>query len=879
MFTVVLTLSILGLAVGGAGAAVITWTGDGFANLWDTTSSNWDGGLSNYTDGDDVTFDNTGSVSPDVTLSTALSPGSITVNNVNDDFSMYNYVFSGTGSLAGSTGITKTGTGDLTINTANTFDGVVNISGGAVRLGNAAALGSTVGGTVVNGGTTVSPGGTLDLFGAKTLDEQITVQGVGVDGKGVLINTVSGTAIVNNLVLAGDATFGGSQRVDMRGAPSFSNYTLTVDHTAGTSSNNNGVRITGAGAPNTVALNHDLKNANVVQGGLAFHNSTLGQADGTITVTHNPNTTILTTLQIMRTIDLGANWTLDKNLVFTGGQLYNWRGWYTIDGTVTLNDMATTFLVNETGNSTQTIIAPAVTGTGGVTKTGPGPLYFLGNNTYAGTTTISAGNLHFGRTDTNTGSPGTTNFVLAGGNLRFSTNQAFTLGEVSGATGAVYYGADNAVLLDSLAVTVGSNSYDGATHVYKGAVILAANTGLGSTVGATTIYGGAANNGRVVLTNDITVGEEFSLTARYDPYLYAPHIVNESGSNTLTGNLTFISGGTHVTLQSDAGLLTVAGNITGTIGGKYLNLQGEGDAIVAGGILRHSDPVNLLHVHKLGTGTWTIGSAANTYNGNTVVGSGTLALGADAVISDSPLLDVQIDATFDVSAVTGGFTLAGTQTLMGNGSVVGNVLAATDSHVAPGASIGTLAIDGNLDLGGTLDVQYDSDTDTIDLLTVVGELDLTGATFSFSDLGSGSLAGGDYLFATYDILTGNPATYVGLQEGWSVNYNYGGTGDRIALVVPGGTDVPGDVNGDQKVDDADAKRLAAYWGATVKDPGLTWWQMGDFNGDNKVDARDASVLAANWGDHTGGESTAAVPEPSAIVMLLGAIGLFLTRRR
>ncbi|NLE60452.1 MAG: hypothetical protein GX616_19045, partial [Planctomycetes bacterium] len=530
----VLTLSILGLAIGGASAAVITWTGDGFANLWDTTSSNWDGGLSNYTDGDDVTFDNTGSVSPDVTLSAALSPGSITVNNVNDDFSTYNYVFSGTGSLAGSTGITKTGTGDLTINTANTFDGVVNISGGAVRLGNAAALGSAAGGTVVNGGTTLSPGGTLDV-GNMTLDEPITVQGVGVGGKGVLINSSGTTAIVNNLVLAGDATFGGALRLDMRVNPSFGNYTLTVDHTAGTNSNNNGVRLTGSPS----VLNHDLKDANVVQGLLAFHNATMGQADGTITVTHNPNTANVTTLQVMRTIDYDTNWILEKNLVFTGGRLHNWRGWYTIAGTMTLNanEAVTQTEINVAGYNTtyksSISISSLVAGTGGITKTGAGRLYFLGDNTYTGTTTISEGDLYFGRTDANTGSPGTTNFVLAGGNLRFLTNQAFTLGEVSGATGAVYYGADDAVLLDSLAVTVGSNSYDVVTNVYKGAVILAADAGLGTTVGATTIYGGAANNGRVVLTNDITVGETFSLTARYDPYLYAPHIVNESGSNTL----------------------------------------------------------------------------------------------------------------------------------------------------------------------------------------------------------------------------------------------------------------------------------------------------------------------------------------------------------
>ncbi|NLE60255.1 MAG: hypothetical protein GX616_18045, partial [Planctomycetes bacterium] len=523
--------------------------------------------------------------------------------------------------------------------------------------------------------------------------EPITVQGVGVNGRGVLINTVAGTAIVNNLVLADDATFGGSTRLEIRGTPSLGDYTLTVEHTGiGTPGGGyNAVRFVGAGS----WLDHTLKDANVVQGTLAFHNAYLGQTDGTITVTHKEGAADVTTLQLMKTIDYNIATHLYKSLEFTGGRLYNYRGPYTLHGSVTLNDMVTEIFVNADGGyGTNLIITDAVTGDGGITKTGTGIVAFLGDNSYTGTTTVSAGNLQYGATDQNTGSPGSGDFVLNGGNLRFVTDQAFTLGEVSGTTGTINYGLASGILLPNLAVTVGSNSYDVVTNVYKGAVILAADTGLGSTVGATTIYGGDAHNGRVVLTNDITVGETFSLTARYDPYLYAPHIVNESGSNTLAGNLTLVTGGTHATLQSDAGLLTVAGNITGTIGGKYLNLQGEGDAVVTGSILRHSDPANLLHVHKLGTGTWTLAGAANTYNGNTVVGGGTLALGADAVISDSPLIDVKTDATFDVSAVTGGFTLAGTQTLMGNGTVVGNVA-----------------------LAGTLGVQFDSDADTIDLLT------------------------------------------------------------------------------------------------------------------------------------------------------------------
>ncbi|NLE39076.1 MAG: PEP-CTERM sorting domain-containing protein [Pirellulaceae bacterium] len=97
------------------------------------------------------------------------------------------------------------------------------------------------------------------------------------------------------------------------------------------------------------------------------------------------------------------------------------------------------------------------------------------------------------------------------------------------------------------------------------------------------------------------------------------------------------------------------------------------------------------------------------------------------------------------------------------------------------------------------------------------------------------------------------------------------------------TGIPGDADGNGTVDDADAKRLATFWGATTKDSELTWWQMGDFNGDLKVDARDAAILAANWGYvSTPSESsaTSAVPEPGSLIGLLtGIVALGLRRRR
>ncbi|NLE36827.1 MAG: hypothetical protein GX621_02250, partial [Pirellulaceae bacterium] len=88
--------------------------------------------------------------------------------------------------------------------------------------------------------------------------------------------------------------------------------------------------------------------------------------------------------------------------------------------------------------------------------------------------------------------------------------------------------------------------------------------------------------------------------------------------------------------------------------------------------------------------------------------------------------------------------------------------------------------------------------------------------------------------------------------------------------------VPGDTNNDGIVDDVDAKVLAANWGKLVAQGDVT---AGDFNNDGVVNALDASILAAQWGNHNTTESASAVPEPSAMVVLLGMAIVSLARRR
>jgi autotransporter-associated beta strand protein len=204
------------------------WSGNVNGN-WDiNTTANWIGGLSGTPQtyqqvtvpGDAVLFDDTASGTTTVTLTTNLSPTAITVNN-----SAKTYTFGGTGGLSGTTGLTKQGSGMLTLTNSgtNNFSGPVTLGGGDLQLSgsanrlptNAVVTLSDATGVVLDlngqnqwlsalagGGTS---GGNVSL-GAGTL----TLSGNGsefdgvIGGVGGMIKTNSGTQ-----VLAGANTYGG----------------------------------------------------------------------------------------------------------------------------------------------------------------------------------------------------------------------------------------------------------------------------------------------------------------------------------------------------------------------------------------------------------------------------------------------------------------------------------------------------------------------------------------------------------------------------------------------------------------------------------------------------------------------------------------------
>ena len=91
-----------------------------------------------------------------------------------------------------------------------------------------------------------------------------------------------------------------------------------------------------------------------------------------------------------------------------------------------------------------------------------------------------------------------------------------------------------------------------------------------------------------------------------------------------------------------------------------------------------------------------------------------------------------------------------------------------------------------------------------------------------------------------------------------------------ADILDGGTSQPGDLNDDGYVNSADLDLVRGNWGSTVA-PNTN----GDATGDGYVNSADLDIVRGNWG----ASPAAAVPEPAALVLLLGALAGFALARR
>src|SRR5205814_5051681 len=82
-------------------------------------------------------------------VNNGAAAATLTVGQHDGDGTFSGVLGTGTSALA----LTKNGAGTQVLTGANTYTGATNINGGALRITNAAGLGSTSSGTTINGGT------------------------------------------------------------------------------------------------------------------------------------------------------------------------------------------------------------------------------------------------------------------------------------------------------------------------------------------------------------------------------------------------------------------------------------------------------------------------------------------------------------------------------------------------------------------------------------------------------------------------------------------------------------------------------------------------------------------------------------------------------
>ena len=423
------------LAAGNASAVTDTWigaSGSGGSGNWDFTSPNWKDGTTSgvlFSDGNDVVFDHPASGA--ISVVGTVSPASLLFSSPGA-----NYDLTGTGSVAGTTGLVKNGVGQLTLRNVNSFTGKIIVNSGSLRLGD--KVGLTNAGVSGPLGAPVGANATIDLFNDtnfqigntepridQATDRPLNLAGIGAGTVAIRVNdndtgftfgnvTATGTGAKTLSLLMGflnngdreTLTFAGGISNSSDGAPT----ALNVSFNTGNTSYLNlagGNTFTGA-----------ISAVNVNSGGTSYF--TVG---GLLTGNNNS----------------GPDF---QNIPGTGSLAGgNYPGAISLGSKVVFNYLSTT---NQT-------LAGVVSGAGAVTVGGPSTMTLSGLNTYTGDTTVVAGS---------------TLVLPAAGGMTFAINNT-TSNKITGAGTATLAGT---FTIDTSAFTTPTGSWtlvDAATKSFS----------------------------------------------------------------------------------------------------------------------------------------------------------------------------------------------------------------------------------------------------------------------------------------------------------------------------------------------------------------------------------------------------------------------------
>ncbi len=710
-------------------AAATVWRGTG--NAWDLANSqNWlrAGTPDVFVAGDSVTFDASGVASPAVTIASGMPVAALTVN------AAANYTLNGTGAISGAGGLTKSGTGTLTINTINNFTGPTVINGGVVTVAALSDGGEpgSLGAASTNASNLVINGGTLRLTGLQTnTNRSLTLGSAG--GTFDITSGSSALQISGAMSGSGSLTKSGPGTLILANANPFTGGTTITGGTiylAGATANVSGLGsgpVTLAGGRLTMS---DVQASETAAWNINVPAGSTGRldADGRCTLTGNlsgggdftfytgyvrtelaGNWSTFSGLINVVTDDDGGDMRIVNSAAFPAAELHLAANVYMYSragtGTTTLNIGALSGDAGASlnagggsgagenypaiwrvgGRNTDATFAGTINGTSAVIKTGTAAWTLSGANTYTGATTVQAGALVL--TGSLSGSAVTVqNGATLGGTGTITGNVTVNTG------GRLAFTATNGVISGlnvtgnlTLNGTISVTPTAGSSALAQGTYTFATYTGaLGGT--PTFVWVPPTGSTNTATFDTSTPGVIRITVARSAALLTWTGSVNGTW-DTVAGNWK-LNGSAEVFVPPDSALfddtatstaITVAGPLTsGTT--TFVNSTKNFTLASTGGGLASSSVLL-----KSGAGTLTL-STANTFTGGTTVAGGTLALANDLATSDA--------------LGTGMITLSGGTLQMFESS--GSFNAATMKLNVPAGATGTVRADSRIDLNGTL---------------------------------------------------------------------------------------------------------------------------------------------------------------------------------
>jgi hypothetical protein len=562
--------------------------------------------------------------------------------------------------------------------TAGTVTNIVdaNVSVNTLLFNNVGTATQT---TQINSGQTLTVSGAL--AGAFTVNNTTaSSSNVTITGAGTLAITGGQTTTTFNVGSATAAAGGTTQVLNMAGLANFSASVATFNI-------GNGQRGAGTvtlGATNSITANTIQLGGNTTTGGLTS------------------------------TLNLGQTNTINATTIISGSGRSSGNINFAATG---LTGTPTVTIRGVSGGSSTANLTVGNGGNVSASGVGSGTVDFsLGSvDALLGTVNLGSGSLNGAGSATGTltfglGTITATTITLGNGNASTSTSTGF---------GVVNMNA-NAGTLTATTVNVGSQTNAGAT-------VLGNATGTFNQNGGTAVITTLNLGNRAATTAGANVTSTYNLAAG----TLKAGTIQAGGNGTGTGTVTRTfnwTGGTIQNLNSTTDLTIASTN------GLSLNLNGVGTQKFTADTGRNI-AVNAVMTGsggftKDGLGTLTL-SGVNNYNGTTTISGGTLALTGTGSISSSQNIIVGASTTFDVSGVTGGYTLASSQTLSGAGNVAGS--ASIAGTLSPGSSPGTLNTGSQIWLNGgdynwqILDATGPAGTG-YDTIALTGTLDLSVLT-------------------------------------------------------------------------------------------------------------------------------------------------------